>query len=81
MVEQTPHPRTDLSALWAEYKELASRHLPERTGRFLRSRRFDRLLLIHVAYSCALLAITAIYLLAGTDLLEHLPGWQPHTSP
>lgn len=76
MVEQSPHPRTDLPALWAEYKELTSRCLPERVGRLVRSRRFDRLLLAYVAYGCVVLGITAICLFAGgAEVLDHLPRW------
>ena len=75
MFEQSPHPRTDLPALWAEYKELTSRHLPERARRLVRSRRFDRLLGACALYSCVVLAITAVCLFAGAELLEHVPSW------
>jgi len=75
MVEQSPHSRPDLSALWAEYKELTSRRLPERSGRFVRSRRFDRLLVAYALYSCVILGITAIGLFAGAELLDHVLGW------
>jgi hypothetical protein len=81
MVERSRHRRTDLSALWAEYKELTSRHLPERAGSFVRSRRFDRLLPVYVAYSCVVLGIIVACLVGGTDLPKHLPGWRTRTGP
>jgi hypothetical protein len=77
MVEHSPPPRTDLPALWAEYKELTSRRLPERSARFVRSRRFDRLLLVYALYSCVVLAIAAIGLFAGAELLDRMLGWSP----
>ncbi|MGH6944833.1 MAG: hypothetical protein ACREH6_11510 [Geminicoccaceae bacterium] len=79
MIGKSARPQTELAALWAEYKELTSRRLPQRAGQFVRSRRFDRLLLAYALYSCVVLGVVAICLIAGAELLEQVPGWS--TSP
>ena len=76
-----PRPGADLPALWAEYKELTSRCLPERAGRLVRSRRFDRLLLVCALYSCVMLGLAAIGYVAGAELFEHVVGWPVPTEP
>ena len=81
MTDSSRRPDMELPALWAEYKELTSRRLPQRAGRFVRSRRFDRLLLAYALYSCVILGIAAICLLASADLLDHVPRWWASPEP
>jgi hypothetical protein len=60
----------DLRALWAEYKEACGRPLPERAGRFVQGRHFDRLLVGYAIYGVAAVAALALAQTLWPELLR-----------
>jgi hypothetical protein len=74
MAHRTPSSDGGLGALWAEYKEVCSRGLPDRAGGFVRGRHFDRLLLAYAAYGVAVAATVALAAILWPELLHWLPG-------
>jgi hypothetical protein len=66
---------SELPALWAEYKALCSRCLPDRAADFVRGRHFDRLLVGYAVYGLAVAGVLALALTLWPELLDWLPGW------
>lgn len=65
--------------LWQDYKEMTCRVLPDGTGRFVKSRTFDRLLITYALYSVAVAGALILSLLVWPDLPDRLAAclWQP----
>jgi hypothetical protein len=76
MTRRTPSSAPDLPALWAEYKGVCSRCLPERAAGFVRGRHFDRLLVAYAVYGSAVAGALALALTLWPELLHWLPGWR-----
>ncbi len=66
-----------LPGLWAEYKGVCSRRLPDRAAGFVRGRNFDRLLVAYALYGLAVASALALALTLWPELLSWLPGWHP----
>jgi len=76
MARRTPSSASDLPALWAEYKAVCSRRLPDRAAGFVRGRNFDRLLVAYAVYGLAVVGAVALALTLWPELLHWLPGWR-----
>ncbi len=77
MARRTPSSAPDLPALWAEYKGICSRCLPDSAAGFVRGRQFDRLLVLYAAYGLAVALALVLALTLWPELLQWLPGWRP----